>query len=236
MVEVFLECKNIEKSFGKKRVLKNVDLELKKGCALLLLGHNGAGKTTLCKIIALLSKPTKGKLFFDGNEVEGNTRIKYKESIGFLSHHTFLYNHLTAYENLDFFASLYCIKEKERKIPYLMNLFSIYEYKDEIVKNFSRGLQQRLSLCKLMISDPKIMILDEPFTGLDPQGIENLRENLEKLKSSERTIVLVTHEIDDSIEFCDEVVILKEGRVALKETFKGKEDVKRLYFEVVKTI
>ncbi len=229
--EVLVSCENIEKSFGRKKVVKGVGLKLYSNKATLLLGHNGAGKTTLCKIVALLSKQTKGKIFFNGKEVEGSVRNEYKKAIGYLSHSTFLYNHLSAYENLSFFARLYQVKEEEKKINSLLQHFDILKVKNEIVKNFSRGMQQRLSLCKLLISDPTILILDEPFTGLDPDGIRNLTKYLSNLKEG-RTILLVTHEIDESVEICDEVSILKNGEVVLTSEFKNKDEVTKLYFDV----
>jgi heme exporter protein A len=229
--EVLVSCENIEKSFGRKKAVKGVDLKLYSNKATLLLGHNGAGKTTLCKIVALLSKQTKGKIFFKGKEVEGSVRNEYKRAIGYLSHSTFLYNHLSAYENLSFFARLYQVKEEEKKINSLLQHFDILKVKNEIVKNFSRGMQQRLSLCKLLISDPTLLILDEPFTGLDPDGIRNLTKSLSNLKEG-RTILLVTHEIDESIEICDEVSILKNGEVVLTSEFKNKDEVTKLYFDV----
>jgi heme ABC exporter ATP-binding subunit CcmA len=229
--EVLVSCENIEKSFGRKKVVKGVGLKLYSNKATLLLGHNGAGKTTLCKIVALLSKQTKGKIFFNGKEVEGSVRNEYKKAIGYLSHSTFLYNHLSAYENLSFFARLYQVKEEEKKINSLLQHFDILKVKNEIVKNFSRGMQQRLSLCKLLISDPMILILDEPFTGLDPDGIRNLTKSLSNLKEG-RTILLVTHEIDESVEICDEVSILKNGEVVLTSEFKNKDEVTKLYFDV----
>ena len=229
--EVLISCENIEKSFGRKKAVKGVDLKLYSNKATLLLGHNGAGKTTLCKIVALLSKQTKGKIFFKGKEVEGSVRNEYKRAIGYLSHSTFLYNHLSAYENLSFFARLYQVKEEEKKINSLLQHFDILKVKNEIVKNFSRGMQQRLSLCKLLISDPMILILDEPFTGLDPDGIRNLTKSLSNLKEG-RTILLVTHEIDESVEICDEVSILKNGEVVLTSEFKNKDEVTKLYFDV----
>ena len=229
--EVLISCENIEKSFGRKKAVKGVDLKLYSNKATLLLGHNGAGKTTLCKIVALLSKQTKGKIFFKGKEVEGSVRNEYKRAIGYLSHSTFLYNHLSAYENLSFFARLYQVKEEEKKINSLLQHFDILKVKNEIVKNFSRGMQQRLSLCKLLISDPMILILDEPFTGLDPDGIRNLTKSLSNLKEG-RTILLVTHEIDESVEICDDVSILKNGEVVLTSEFKNKDEVTKLYFDV----
>jgi heme ABC exporter ATP-binding subunit CcmA len=229
--EVLISCENIEKSFGRKKAVKGVDLKLYSSKATLLLGHNGAGKTTLCKIVALLSKQTKGKIFFKGKEVEGSVRNEYKRAIGYLSHSTFLYNHLSAYENLSFFARLYQVKEEEKKINSLLQHFDILKVKNEIVKNFSRGMQQRLSLCKLLISDPMILILDEPFTGLDPDGIRNLTKSLSNLKEG-RTILLVTHEIDESVEICDDVSILKNGEVVLTSEFKNKDEVTKLYFDV----
>jgi len=226
-----LECKGVEKSFGRKKVLRGVDLSLRPGSVTLLLGPNGAGKTTLCRILALISKQTSGRLFFKGSEITSELRTEYKKALGYLSHQTLIYNYLTAYENLMFFAGLYGIGKPEDKIGNLLADVKLSESRDEIAGTFSRGMQQRLSIARLLLSDPKVLLLDEPFTGLDPDGIKGLTAQLEGLKSPERTVLMVTHELDDSVEIAEAVVIINRGAIVHSGRFGSLKELKEIYFE-----
>ncbi|NMB99575.1 MAG: ABC transporter ATP-binding protein [Thermoanaerobaculaceae bacterium] len=229
--EILVECSHIEKFYGKKQALKGVDLKLFANKITFLMGENGAGKSTLCKILALLSKESNGKILYKRREIKGNLRDEYKKVLGYLSHQTFIYNHLTALENLNFFANLYGITNKKEKIEQVMSSFGLTEYKNQIAGTFSRGLQQRLSLARTLLNDPTVLLLDEPFAGLDPSALYNLAQILSELKTRERTILVVTHEIDDTVEIADNFIILKQGRKVFEDTFYSKENLKNTYFE-----
>lgn len=229
--EVLLECSQIEKFYGKKKALKGIDLELLANKITFLLGENGAGKSTLCKILALLSKESSGKIFYKKQEIKGVLRTEYKKVLGYLSHQTFIYNHLSALENLNFFANLYRIKNKKEKIEQLMKSFGLIKYKHQIAGTFSRGLQQRLALTKTLLNDPTVLLLDEPFSGLDPGCVDNLAKMLLDLKGRKRTILVVTHKIDDTVEIADNFIILKGGEKVFEGSFSSKEDLKENYFE-----
>jgi len=229
--EVLVECSQIDKFYGKKQALKKVDLKLFTNRITFLMGENGAGKSTLCKILALLSSKSNGKLFYKNTEIKGELRAEYKKILGYLSHQTFIYSHLSAWENLVFFANLYGIKNKKEKIEQLMDSFGIIENKNQIAGTFSRGLQQRLSLARTLLNDPNVLLLDEPFAGLDPCALNNLAKILLDQKNSERTILIVTHEIDDTIEIADNFIILKAGEKVFEGSFYSKENLKEVYFE-----
>ena len=229
--EVLVECSQIDKFYGKKQALKKVDLKLFTNRITFLMGENGAGKSTLCKILALLSSKSNGKLFYKNREIKGELRAEYKKILGYLSHQTFIYSHLSAWENLVFFANLYGIKNKKEKIEQLMDSFGIIENKNQIAGTFSRGLQQRLSLARTLLNDPNVLLLDEPFAGLDPCALNNLAKILLDQKNSERTIFIVTHEIDDTIEIADNFIILKAGEKVFEGSFYSKENLKEVYFE-----
>lgn len=231
MEEIILECLKIEKSFGFKKVLNGVDLKFFSKKITLLLGENGAGKTTLCKILSLLSQQNNGKLFYKGKSVVERTKNEYKKVLGYLSHQPFVYNHLTAIENLMFFAKLYGISNKKEKVEYLLKQFKLYDYKNEIAGKYSRGLQQRLSLCKVFLNDPSILILDEPFTGLDQKATMELSKILFDYKREERIILIVTHEIDETVEIADNFIILKDGKILVDSVFKSKEQLKNVYYD-----
>ncbi|MCX7829713.1 MAG: ABC transporter ATP-binding protein [Acidobacteria bacterium] len=166
-----------------------------------------------------------------GNQISSYYRKEYKKVLGYLSHQTFLYDNLTAQENLNFFAGIYNIENKKERIDELMDNFGVYDSRNLLVGAFSRGMAQRLSLAKVFLNDPKILLLDEPFTGLDPNALENISGILYKLKSPDRTILVVTHEIDDTVEIADRFAILKDGENVYSGSFYSKDDLKRAYFE-----
>jgi len=227
-----IEARKIAKSFGHRVALAGVDLSINRGEAALLLGPNGAGKSTLCKILALLSRPSSGTLFFRGEAVAGDARKDYKSVLGYLSHQILLYGHLSAEENLRFFASLYGVRDGEKKSRELLERFDIYRDRDRLVFSFSRGMQQRLSLARLLLSDPEVLLLDEPFTGLDPDGARKLVDSLNSLKSEKRAILMITHELDESVGIAEKVFILDKGRMVFEGDAPPAGKLKDLYFNV----
>lgn len=227
--EVLVECHQIEKSLGKNLILQGIDLKFFSNKITLLIGENGAGKTTLCKVLALLLKPNSGKIFYKGKEVKDNERIGYRKDLGYLSHQTFTYSYLTAIENLIFFADLYGIKQKKDKIEKLLIDFGIYKERNQLAGTFSRGMQQRLALTRVLLNDPKVLILDEPFSGLDPAASQNLLKILSELKNKERTIIVVTHEINEIVEIVNTCVILKNGKKVFDGPFYSRENLIKIY-------
>ncbi len=229
--DVIVECQQIVKHYGKNPALDNIDLKLFANKITLLLGENGAGKTTLCRVLALLSKPHSGKIFFKGKEVKGSERIDYRKNLGYLSHQTFIYNQLSAAENLNFFADLYGIKQKKKKVEELLEDFGIYNERNKLAGTFSRGIQQRLALARVLLNDPDVILLDEPFSGLDQNSLKNLAQTLFNLKNNERTILIVTHLIDGTAGIADRCIILKNGRKVFEGDFLCKENLQKIYFE-----
>ncbi len=228
-----LEARGIEKRFGLAPVLKGVDLELCSGEFLLLLGPNGAGKTTLAKVLCLLSRPNRGELLFGGAKVGEAERLKLRRALGYLSHQSLLYAHLTAAENLRFFAGLYGVQPTAR-IAELLAKLGLGRASDQLVGTFSRGMQQRLSLARVLLTEPSIIILDEPYAGLDPEGSRTFTILLDELKAAHRAVLLVSHEIEDCLNVVDRVAVLHGGRMALNEPAAGlsAESLKQKYFEV----
>jgi heme exporter protein A len=229
-----LSAQGIEKRFGLAPVLRGVDLELFPGELLLLLGPNGAGKTTLTKVLALLSRPSKGKMLFEGREVSERERLNLRRALGYLSHHSFLYAHLTAVENLRFFAGLYGVQGADARILELLERLGLSRAKDQLVGTFSRGMQQRLTLARVLVTDPPVVILDEPYAGLDPEGSRTFTALLQELKTAHRAILLVSHEIEDCLHVVDRVAVLHGGRITWNATASGISpgSLKQKYFEV----
>ena|SRR5512146_1615180 len=176
-----LTARNLSKRFGAKRVFDRVDLSLAAGDFLLVTGPNGSGKTTLLRVLAGLAAPTAG-------ELEGPPR----EVVGYLGHEPLVYRELSPLENLHLFGRLYRVPERGERIGMLLERFGLWEVRRERVGTFSRGMQQRLGLCRLLLHEPSLLVLDEPFNALDAAGAELLDETLVELAS--RAVVLATHD------------------------------------------
>ena len=231
--EYIIEAKGLVKKFGYRTVLRKIDLSLKKGHFLALFGHNGAGKTTLIRILCSLMRPTSGEVRVAGLDPL-HEREALCRTIGVISHQSFLYKNLSAIENLRFYGRMYDVPDLKNRIDSLLEQVGLMEYQDDPVQTFSRGMQQRLSVARAIIHDPLILFLDEPYTGLDQHGAEDLRNLLLKFKNQDKTILMTSHDIDRGLELCDQSAILKSGRLVFKEkmTTLLKDDFKQIYFNL----
>ena len=171
------------KRFGEKRVLRGVDLELPRGGFAVVTGPNGSGKTTLLRICAGLAIPSEGELTVDASRVQ----------IGYLGHEPLVYRELTSLENLDLYGRLYRVPERRERIGMLLERFGLWDVRHDRVATYSRGMTQRLALCRVLLHDPTLLVLDEPYTALDAAGIQLLDEQLRELRG-ERTLLVSTHD------------------------------------------
>ncbi len=178
-----IRATGIEKRFGRRRVLRGVDVELDRAGLLLVTGPNGSGKTTLLRILAGLTAPTRGAL-----EVAVD-----RGRLGYLAHEPLVYRELTALENLDLFGRLYRVPERRERIGMLLERFGLWDARNERVAAFSRGMQQRLALCRTLLHEPELLVLDEPYAGLDDAGSSLLDRELEELAGS-RALVVSSHD------------------------------------------
>jgi ABC-type multidrug transport system ATPase subunit len=178
-----IAARGIGRLFGEKRVLRGVDLDVPRGGFALVTGPNGAGKTTLLRIVAGLARPTAGELHVDVT----------RERIGFLAHEPLVYRELTALENLELYGKLYRVAERKERIGMLLERFGLWDARHERVAAYSRGMTQRLALCRTLLHDPELLILDEPYTALDTQGGELLDAQLDELHGT-KTFLVSTHE------------------------------------------
>jgi heme ABC exporter ATP-binding subunit CcmA len=176
-----IRARGLAKRFGEKRVFSAVDLDVARGNCLLVTGPNGSGKTTLLRILARLAAPTAG-------EVE----LPPRETIGYLAHEPLVYRELTPLENLTLFARLYRVRERGERIGMLLERFQLWDARHERVSTFSRGMQQRLALCRVLLHEPQLLVLDEPFNALDADGAALLDRTLLELR--DRTLVVATHD------------------------------------------
>jgi heme exporter protein A len=175
-------ARQLSRRFGDKRVIDRLDLDVAAGEFLLLTGPNGSGKTTLLRLVAGLLAPTGGSL-----EVAVERR-----QVGFLGHEPLVYRELTPLENLELYGRLYRIPERRERVGALLERFGLWHVRNERVSTFSRGMQQRLGLCRALLHEPELVVLDEPFNALDAQGIELLERELAALRG--RTVLVATHE------------------------------------------
>lgn len=208
----FLQIKGLKKSYDGIDALRGIDLNLQKGEFLSLFGPNGAGKTTLIRIIATLLKPGSGSISVMDFDIEEHPG-EFRAQLGVISHQSFLYDDLSARENLEFYAALYRVNDPEAKAGELLRLVGLQDRGDSKVSGFSRGMQQRLSIARALINDPSLLLLDEPYTGLDERASILLSGHLRQLHSRQRTIVMVTHDIKRGLESATKVGILSKGRL-----------------------
>jgi heme exporter protein A len=207
-----IQVRGLAKSFGLKKVLRGIDLDVGEGEFLTLVGPNGAGKTTFIRILATLSRATRGQAHIGGVSVEEHP-ADVRRRIGLVSHRTLLYDDLTAVENLQFYGRMYDVADLDARIEEVLKQVALYFRRHDPVRAYSRGMQQRLSIARAILHDPQVMLMDEPYTGLDQQATAMLRGVLQTLAASGRSVIMTTHDLELGLEVADRVAILADGRV-----------------------
>jgi heme exporter protein A len=228
-----LRVTGIEKRFGARRVLKSVDFELPQGASLVIFGPNGAGKTTLLRILSTLDRPSKGTC-----EALG---LSYKEQvdevrgcIGFITHNPMLYLDLTARENLVLFARLYGVDDPDKAADEMLSLVELKHRANDKVRGFSRGMTQRIAIARAFINDPRIVFLDEPYSGLDPHAAGIVDRMLAESRQR-RTLVTVSHSLESGFAQASHVLLLAKGRQVLfsEQSQLEYNEFKNVYYEQV---
>lgn len=227
-----LDATELTRSYGVRPVLRGVSLSAAPGEVVAVLGANGAGKTTLLRVLSTLSKPDGGRLSVAGiDALEHPNRAR--RLIGFVSHHPLVYPDLTGYENLLFYARLYgadapramddypqsvnrqsSIDNRQSPIDALLRRVNLHTRAHDLARSYSRGMLQRLTIARAMIHDPALILLDEPFTGLDQASARNLSAMLGELAQAGKTLVMTTHEFGRGLESVTRAVLLRAGRIA----------------------
>jgi heme exporter protein A len=209
-----LHVDRVYKFFGDYPALRDISFALEPGSCLALLGRNGAGKTTLLRILSGLSRASKGQvLVFGKDSREQKTRAR----IGVLGHGIAIYDELSAVENLKLFANLYGLKDARGQAMKWLERTGLDRVADSLVREFSRGMRQRLAVARAFIHEPSLLLLDEPFTSLDDRAIAVLQSLLTDAKKEGRTIVMSTHQLREALELASEVALINKGRL----TFHG---------------
>jgi len=223
-----VSVEDVSRHFGRRRAVSRVSFAVARGQILGLLGPNGAGKSTLLAMLGTLLRPTSGSIRFGTRDVTtGDDSLRAQ--IGVLGHDLFLYPELTARENLSFFASLYGIADAERAARAALDRAGLADRGDDLVSSFSRGMRQRVALERALIHQPRLVLLDEPFTGLDDASTAALVARLKGLRTEGAIVILATHDLDLAEDLLDEAVFLRDGRMvhsmarpeALRSTYRS---------------
>jgi heme exporter protein A len=217
-----LSAHGLERRFGAARAVRGVDLSLQGGELLLVLGPNGAGKTTLLRMLAGLARPTKGTVQVDGQPLQGQPALR--RAIGLISHQTLLYDDLTAAENLRFAAGLYGLADPGQVALSALAQVGLADRADQPVRALSRGMVQRVAIARALIHSPSILLLDEPFTGLDTDSAARVRTVLAEQVARGAAVLLVTHNQAEAWDLASHVGVLVQGRWAIHEPRSGNLD------------
>ncbi len=210
-----IETKNLSRSFGKAKVVQDLNLSVKAGEVFGFLGPNGAGKTTTVRMLTCLIEPTSGTAIIDGLDVtKEKEAMQIRGRVGLLTETPGMYDTLSAYKNLRFYGRLYDVEEPKlsEQIERYLKMLELWDKKDEPVGSFSKGMRQKCAIARSLLHDPKVLFLDEPTSGLDPEASRIVRDFILELKKEGHTIFLCTHNLDEADRLCDRIGIFN-GRL-----------------------
>ncbi|GAB4426924.1 MAG: ABC transporter ATP-binding protein [Anaerolineales bacterium] len=229
-----IQVKKLVKRFGLKAVLRGLDFNVQPGEFVALLGPNGAGKTTFLRILSSLSRPTLGQVSIAGYTLPKEAAA-VRARLGVVSHLPLLYNDLTAEENLRFYARMYGLMEAETRIAEVLNIVGLRKRSKDLVRTFSRGMQQRLAIGRAVLHNPDVMLFDEPYTGLDQDASSMLDEVLKTVASQGRTVVMTSHDLARTEELATRFDILSRGVIAAsaQRAELGKKNLLDFYKQVI---
>ncbi len=208
-----IEVNRLIKRFGPKVVLRNLDFRVEQGEFVALLGPNGAGKTTLLRILASLSRPTLGQVRIAGFGLPHQSAA-VRRRLGVVSHLPLLYGDLTAEENLRFYGRMYAIRHLERRVGEVLEMIGLSARRRDLVRTFSRGMQQRLAIGRAILHDPEVLLLDEPHTGLDQDACAMLDDSLRQVAARGRTVVMTSHDLARAADLASRFDVLIRGSIA----------------------
>jgi len=214
-IDVAVSARALEKRFGPVAALRGLDLDVDRGSAVAILGPNGAGKSTLLRIAAGLSLPTAGSIevHVGDSPAAKQERADMRARTGFVGHATLLSPELSARENLQLAGRLYAVPDPGARAAQLLAEEGLADFAERRAGTFSRGMAQRLSIARALVHDPQLILLDEPFTGLDPSSSERLAERLLRLKREGRTLMVTTHDLGRACAFADAAILIVRGQI-----------------------
>ena len=220
MPDPLVRAEGLERTFGGARVLAGVDLTVEPGELVALLGPNGAGKTTLLRILATLLRPSRGRLVLFGKNAASRPPEVLRQ-IGYVGHESACYADLTGAENLAFYAELFGVPDADARVAELLEWTGLDAASRRPVRTYSHGMAQRLALARALIHRPALVLLDEPFSGLDPEGMERLEDRLRALGAAGQSVVFSAHDVDRTAALATRAVVLRRGKVAWSGTATG---------------
>ncbi len=209
---MLLEAQGLTRKFAGVTALFGVDLRVQAGESVAVLGPNGAGKSTLLRLCATSLQPTAGVLRLFGKEMKESARAA-RQQIGFLSHQSFLYPDLTVAENLHFYAQMFAVSEARARVAELVDRVGLPGFANRPVRTLSKGLEQRCALARALLHAPRLLLLDEPFTGLDTEAAKMLSQTLRDEHARGTTVLMATHDLDRGAQLCGRALVLQRGRV-----------------------
>ncbi|MCL4489157.1 MAG: heme ABC exporter ATP-binding protein CcmA [Chloroflexi bacterium] len=212
MIEPLITVEKLDKTFGARWALRGISFRVQQGEIVALVGPNGAGKTTLLRILATLARPDGGRVYIGKIPLAEHANAA-RGAIGFVGHQTFMYDDLTAEENLLFFARLYDLKDIPDRVHAAARRVGIENRLGDVTRTLSRGLQQRLTIARMLLHDPVVLLLDEPYTGLDKTASDLLDQIMLGAKAEGRSILFSTHDLERGLAICDRALILRNGRM-----------------------
>jgi len=215
-----IRTKGLTKCFDGFTAVKDLTLHVQRGEIYGFLGPNGAGKTTTILMLLGILKPTRGEIYLFGRLLHQD-HFNIKRRIGVVSEKQYLYEEMTPYEYLDFFGNFYQVKNRKKRIEELLKWANIYEVRNKRLKQFSRGMQQKVGIVRALLHNPDILILDEPISGLDPMGIKEVRDMIEEQKQLGKTIFISSHLLSEVEKICDRVGIVNKGVLLAEDKMKN---------------
>jgi heme exporter protein A len=207
-----IKVRHLTKRFGPKAVLRNLDFDVEAGEFVALLGPNGAGKTTFLRILASLSRPTLGEVSISGMSLPEQSAA-VRQRLGVVSHQPLLYGDLSAEENLFFYGQMYGLGRLQARINEVLDLAGLEGRRKDLVRTFSRGMQQRLAIARAILHDPDVLLMDEPHTGLDQDASEMLDGLLRDVAAKGRTVVMTSHDLARAADLASRFDVLSRGQI-----------------------
>jgi len=229
-----IEVKKLVKRFGLKTVLRSLDFQVAQGEFVALLGPNGAGKTTFLRVLASLSRPSQGTVTLAGFALPAQAAA-VRQTLGVVSHQPLLYENLTALENLQFYGRMYAVQNLNQRIDAVLTMVGLAHRRNDLVRTFSRGMQQRLAIGRAVLHDPQIMLFDEPYTGLDQDASEMLDGVLKEVAARGRTVVMTSHDLVRAEDLATRFDILSRGVISasIQRADLGAENLLGFYKKAV---
>jgi heme exporter protein A len=219
LFRIAIQATKLSKTLGGRRVLRELDFQVAEGETVAITGPNGSGKTTLLRCLASLSRPTAGEVQWFGHRASAPAAVR--RLVGMAAHETFLYPYLSARENLVFTARMYDVHDPERRADQLIHSVGLSRHADRWAAKLSRGMRQRLAVVRALVHDPPILLLDEPFSGLDEAAAHWLADMLLDLRARRRTVCFTTHDPHAARSLADRTVHLQSGRLEMREQCRG---------------